>query len=177
MCEAAPTPQCVCVHLRERRLARWGGVLSVSVLCVRKAESDTLVCSLLAPLWGRSTQASPGDSGCPLGTGQDREGEEGQHGGQAFSHYEKEWNQIQAKSPSIYCIPHLSKAPDWKEIRGGNCTMGLGRTSEERKAEKSRVEERRGEERRTTAMVLFTVTCNKVRWISASSSSSEHKEW
>lgn len=62
--------------------ARWRGALSLSVFCVlfkarRKAVSDTLVCSLLAPLWGRSTQASPGESGGPLGTGQDREGVEG----------------------------------------------------------------------------------------------------
>lgn len=54
----------------------------LSMLCVlfeagRKAVSDTLVCSLLAPLWGRSTQASLGESGGPLGSGQDREGGRG----------------------------------------------------------------------------------------------------
>lgn len=41
-------------------------------------------------------------------TGREREGE--QHGGQAFSFSEKKRNQIQAKSPSIYCILHLSRA-------------------------------------------------------------------
>ena len=51
----------------------------LSVLCVPceggiEAVSDTLDCSLLAPLQGRSTQASLGESGGPLGTGQDREG-------------------------------------------------------------------------------------------------------
>lgn len=123
------TTVCLCAPERGRQ-ARWGGALSLSVLyvlceCRREAVSDTLVCSLLAPLWGRSTLASPGESGGPLGTGQDREGGEGgQHGGQAFSHYEKERNQIQAKSPSIYCIPHLSRAASWKEIRGATVQWG-----------------------------------------------------
>lgn len=141
VCELARAPLCVYVQLREAdRQGGGGGLLSLSVYCVlceggREAVSDTLVCSLLAPLWGRSTQASPGESGGPLGTGQDREGERGQHGGQAFSHYEKERNQIQAKSPSIYCIPHLSRASSWKEIHEGNCTMGPGRTREDRRGE------------------------------------------
>lgn len=50
--------------------------LRLCSLWVWEAVSDTLVCSLLAPLWGRSTQASPGESGGPLGTGQDKDREE-----------------------------------------------------------------------------------------------------
>lgn len=65
-------------------------------------------------------------------TGQGRGG--GQHGGPAFSHYEKERNQIQAKSLSIYCSPRLSRAANWKEIHRGNCTIGPGRTREERRS-------------------------------------------
>lgn len=127
----------VCVYvLKGSRQVRWVGAPLVSVLTVlwesrTEAVSDTLVCSLLAPLGGRSTQASPGESGGPLGTGQDwdREGV-AQYEGQAFSLSEKKRNQIQAKSPSIYCILHLSRATSWKESCEGNCTMGPGRTRE-----------------------------------------------
>ena len=114
-----------------------GCAVGVCALCavlvwVWEAVRDTLVCSLLAPLWACSTQASPGESGGPLGTGQDREVEGGgSHGDDAFSLSEKERNQIQAKAPSIYCIPHLSRATSWKESCKGNCTMGSERTTEE----------------------------------------------
>lgn len=72
-----------------------------------KAVSDTLVCSLLISLWRCPTLER---EGVPWEL--DRTGR-GQHAGQAFSHHEKKRNQIQAKSLSIYCIPHLSRAANW----------------------------------------------------------------
>lgn len=66
-------------------------------------------CPTLRPLH----PGQPGRVGVPWEL--DRTGRREQHGGQAFSCSEKERNQIQEKSPSIYCIPHLSRATSWKE--------------------------------------------------------------
>lgn len=79
MCEHAPAPLLRCTRERETGKVRGCAVAVCALLCEwgRKAVSDTLVCSLLAPLWGCSTLASPGKSGGPLGTGQDRETEGG----------------------------------------------------------------------------------------------------
>lgn len=89
-----------------------------------KAVSDTLVCSLLISLWRCSTLERE-RGGVPWEP--DRMGR-GQHASQAFSHHEKKRNQIQAKSLSIYCIPHLSRAANWNQICRRNFTMGEGST-------------------------------------------------
>lgn len=62
----------VCVH--QTGELRGCTVAVCALSACRKAVSDTLVCSFLAPLWRCSTLARPLKSGGPLGTGQRREG-------------------------------------------------------------------------------------------------------
>lgn len=115
MFKRAPTPPCVLVHLRGRQV-RCGGAVAVRALCavcVLEERCKRYPCLfptcptlMLSPPWpARERVGVPWELDS---TGRERGGR--QHGGQPFSHYEKERNQIQAKSLSIYCIPHLSRA-------------------------------------------------------------------
>lgn len=120
---------CTAVWLRLRRV-RWGGAPLLPVLRTSVGEGCKRYPCLFSthfPL----TLLHPGKRGV-VPWELDRTGR-GQHAGQAFSHHEKKRNQIQAKSLSIYCIPHLSRAANWNQIYRGNCTMGEGSTRGEMK--------------------------------------------
>lgn len=130
--------KCLCMPDRGRHES-WGGALWQSVPSLLQEGCKRYPC--LFPPCPTLTLLHPGQAAKEWGvpweldrtgreSGKGREGEAAQRPG--FQPAEKEWNQIQAKSLSIYCIPHLSRAASWKEIRRGDCTMGLERTREER---------------------------------------------